>query len=126
MRGVKFLLKIPEGTLLCAQRKVPMAPFFGHLSWVSKKGERKTKKGLRSMFLHAGNNKNLRLKNIIGIFDMDTATVSQDTKKFLKGREKNGMTEALFEEVPKSFILTNDGKVYFSQISTHALISRVE
>ena len=83
-------------------------------------------KGLRSMFLHAGNNKNLRLKNIIGIFDMDTATVSQDTKKFLKGREKNGMTEALFEEVPKSFILTNHGKVYFSQISTSALIGRVE
>lgn len=78
------------------------------------------------MFLHAGNNKNLRLKNIIGIFDMDTATVSQDTKKFLKGREKSSMTEALFEEVPKSFILTSDGKVYFSQISTQALIGRVE
>ena len=86
----------------------------------------KKTKGLRSMFLHAGNNKNLRLKNIIGIFDMDTATVSHDTKKFLKGREKIGMTEALFEEVPKSFILTNDGKVYFSQISTQALIGRVE
>jgi hypothetical protein len=38
-RGVKFLLKIPEETLLCAQRKVSLAPFFGHLSWVSKKGE---------------------------------------------------------------------------------------
>ena len=78
------------------------------------------------MFLHAGNNKNLRLKNIIGIFDMDTATVSPDTKKFLKKREKDGMTEALFEEVSKSFVLTNDGKVYFSQISTQALIGRVE
>ena len=78
------------------------------------------------MFLHAGNNKNLRLKNIIGIFDMDTATVSPDTKKFLKKREKDGMTEALFEELPKSFVLTNDGKVYFSQISTQALIGRVE
>ena len=39
-RGVKFLLKIPEETLLCAQRKVSLAPFFGHLSWVSKKGEK--------------------------------------------------------------------------------------
>ncbi len=78
------------------------------------------------MFLHAGNNKNLRLKSIVGIFDMDTATVSHDTKDFLKNRDKNGMTEALFEEVPKSFILTDDGKVYFSQISTQALIGRVE
>ena len=41
MRGVKFLLKIPEETFLCAQRKVSLAPFFGHLSWVSKKGEEK-------------------------------------------------------------------------------------
>lgn len=77
------------------------------------------------MFLHAGNNKNLRLRKIIGIFDMDTATVSADTKSFLKKREKKGMTEALFEEVPKSFILTDDGKVYFSQISTQALIGRL-
>ena len=78
------------------------------------------------MYLHLGNDVTVNLKSIIGIFDMDTATVSQDTKKFLKGREINGMTEALFEEVPKSFILTNDGKVYFSQISTQALIGRVE
>ncbi len=78
------------------------------------------------MYLHAGNNKNLRLKEIIGIFDMDTATVSADTKDFLKKREKENMTEALFEEVPKSFILIDSGKVYFSQISTQALVGRVE
>lgn len=78
------------------------------------------------MFLHAGNNKNLRLKKMIGIFDMDTATVSQDTKNFLKHAEREGKTEALFEEVPKSFLLTDDGKVYFSQISTLSLVGRLE
>ncbi|MBE6622451.1 MAG: DUF370 domain-containing protein [Ruminococcaceae bacterium] len=78
------------------------------------------------MFLHAGNNKNLRLKKIIGIFDMDTATVSADTKNFLKRTDRLGVTEALFDEVPKSFLLTDDGKVYFSQISTHSLVGRVE
>jgi len=78
------------------------------------------------MFLHAGNNKNLRLKEIIGIFDMDTATVSPDTKEFLKRADRLGITEALFDEVPKSFLLTDDGKVYFSQISTQSLVGRVE
>lgn len=78
------------------------------------------------MFLHAGNNKNLRLKKIIGIFDMDTSTVSADTKSFLKRADRLGATEALFDEVPKSFLLTDDGKVYFSQISTQSLVGRVE
>lgn len=78
------------------------------------------------MFLHAGNNKNLRLKKIIGIFDMDTATVSADTKNFLKRADRLGVTEALFDEVPKSFLLTDDGKVYFSQISTQSLVGRIE
>lgn len=78
------------------------------------------------MFLHAGNHKNLRLKEIVGIFDMDTATVSPITKKFLQRADREGKTEALFEEVPKSFLLTEDGTVYFSQISTHSLSGRVE
>ncbi len=78
------------------------------------------------MFLHAGNNKNLRLKTIIGIFDMDTATVSPHTKAFLQRADREGRTEALFEEIPKSFLLTDDGKVYFSQISTQSLAGRVE
>lgn len=78
------------------------------------------------MFLHAGNHKNLRLKEIVGIFDMDTATVTSDTKAFLKKADKEKRTEALFEEVPKSFLLTEDGKIYFSQISTSSLIGRIE
>lgn len=77
------------------------------------------------MFLHAGNNKNLLIKEIIGIFDMDTSTVSAKTREFLKKADKEGITEALFEEVPKSFILT-DKKIYFSQISTTALNGRTE
>ena len=56
---------------------------------------------------------------------MDTSTVSADTKNFLKRAEKNKKTEALFEEVPKSFILTDDGKVYLTQISTHSLVGRI-
>ena len=40
------------------------------------------------MFLHVGNNKNIRVRNIIGIFDADNATISRETKKYLK-EDKN-------------------------------------
>lgn len=37
------------------------------------------------MFLHVGNNKNIRVRNIIGIFDADNATISRETKKIFEG-----------------------------------------
>jgi hypothetical protein len=44
----------------------------------------------------------------------------------LQKADREGRTEALFEEIPKSFLLTDDDKVYFSQISTQSLVGRVE
>ena len=81
------------------------------------------------MFLHVGNNKNLRKKNIIGIFDADTATVSTITRKFLSNAGRRGEVEAASEEIPKSFILYEKEKgfgICFSQISTTALLGRSE
>ena len=81
------------------------------------------------MFLHVGNHKNLRKKNIIGIFDADTATVSTTTRKFLSGASRRGEVEAASEEIPKSFVLyeKKDGfGICFSQISTAALLGRSE
>ena len=81
------------------------------------------------MFLHVGNNKNIRKKEIIGIFDADTATVSVTTRRFLAGSERRGEVETASEEIPKSFILykKNGGcGICFSQISTMALLGRSE
>ena len=81
------------------------------------------------MFLHVGNNKNLRKKDIIGIFDADTATVSTVTRKFLSGAERRGEVISASEEIPKSFILYKKGEklgICFSQISTAALLGRSE
>jgi hypothetical protein len=44
------------------------------------------------MYLHVGNNKNIREKSIIGIFDTDTSTVSTITRKFLSGAEKRALS----------------------------------
>ena len=45
------------------------------------------------MYLHAGNNKIIRTKSIIGIFDMDNATMGADTRAFLKATEKKEFLE---------------------------------
>jgi hypothetical protein len=83
------------------------------------------------MYLHAGNNKNIREKNIIGIFDIESSTVSDLTKKYLSEAEKRGEVEsAAGDELPKSFILYFDNnqefKVCLSQLSTASLDGRIE
>ena len=82
------------------------------------------------MYLHAGRNRVIRTKKIIGIFDMDTATVGTATKDFLRMTEQDGLTESASYDLPKSFILYEDEhirgvhKVCFSQISTGVLVNR--
>ena len=84
------------------------------------------------MYLHAGRNRVIRTKTIIGIFDTDKATVSGVTRDYLRGVERDGLTESASFEIPKSFILYDDDrvggvqKVCFSQISTGALVKRIE
>ena len=82
------------------------------------------------IYLHVGNKKNIREKNIIGIFDTDSATVSLVTRKYLSAMEKKGKVEAAKEEIPKSFVLysaeNGETKICFSQLSPSALLGRVE
>lgn len=81
------------------------------------------------MFLHAGNGKNIREKDIIGIFDADTATVSGVTRKFLLAAEKKKAVSAASDEVPKSFVLyREDGRdaICFSQLASASLLGRSE
>ena len=83
---------------------------------------------LGDMFLHVGNNKNIRESSIIGIFDMDNATVSSISRKFLSNAQKKGDVESAVEEIPKSFIVYDDGKktkVCFSQLSSASLCGRL-
>ncbi len=82
------------------------------------------------MFLHVGNNKTILLERVVGIFDMDNATLSAVTRKYLSSNEKAGLSEsASLDELPKSFILyiDSDGqyKICYSQLSSSALKGRV-
>ena len=76
------------------------------------------------MYIHLGNKKNIREKDIIGIFDMDNATMSKITQKFLNKAQKEGRLITTVDEIPKSLILTED-KVYMSQLAPKSLYGRL-
>ena len=79
------------------------------------------------MYVHAGNNRIIRTRSIVGIFDMDSATMTSATRNFLKIAEKEGRMITVKEDIPRSFIVTSDeDKVYISQISSTALAGRVD
>lgn len=82
------------------------------------------------MFLHVGNNKNIRMKDIVGIFDMDNATVSAVTRRYLTAKQRQMLVEsAAEEEIPKSFLVYREGdsmKICFSPLSSSALIGRMK
>jgi hypothetical protein len=79
------------------------------------------------MFLHIGNGKSVLKRNVIGIFDLDTSTVSKTGKDFINKKEKEGLVEYDDFDLPRSFVLVNeDGKykVKLSRISSQGLRMR--
>lgn len=82
------------------------------------------------MYVHAGNNRMIRTRDIVGIFDMDTATMEQTTRDYLRAAERGRRMVSVKEEIPKAFIVTrgrSDGSdtIYVSPISSGALLGRV-
>ena len=77
------------------------------------------------MYLHIGNGEIVVKEEIIGIFDMDTATVSAQTKKFLAKAEQKNEIRYSDSDIPKSFIIClekdHSQKILFSRISASAL-----
>jgi hypothetical protein len=81
------------------------------------------------MYLHVGSNKNIRQKNIIGIFDIDNSTISRTTRQYLAKAEIRGEVSAACEDLPRAFVLyqeDNKNKICFSQLSSMALLGRCE
>lgn len=79
------------------------------------------------MYIHLGGEYVIKEEEVIGIFDLDTSTVSKHTRKFLKIKEKEGKVINVSYELPKSFILAtkkSEEKVYISQISSLTLNKR--
>ena len=83
------------------------------------------------MFIQITKEKFISQKDIIGVFDLDTSTVSGVTKNFLSRAEKKNKTVGT-NTLPKSFVLgyenkdknskEKDFKIYFSANMTGHII----
>lgn len=79
------------------------------------------------MFLHIGGDVVIPMKNVIAIMDMESTTISKDTREFLKIAEEEGFIESISYDLPKSFIITETdkkSKIYLSPISSVTLQKR--
>ena len=81
------------------------------------------------IYLNVGSGKSIKEKDVIGIFDMDTSTVSPITRKLLSEADKQKRTETPSYEIPKSFVLyraeNGETRVCFSQFSSASLFGRM-
>ncbi len=79
------------------------------------------------MYIHLGVDSVVKEDDIIGIFDLDSTTISKHTRKFLEVAEKQKKVINVSFELPKSFVLSGtkkDTKVYISQLSSSTLYKR--
>lgn len=83
---------------------------------------------MKNKYLHLGKDTSIEIKNIIGIFDLDTSTVSKHTRDFLSKCEKENRVVNVSFELPKSYILYDfDGEysIYLSALNSATLIRRM-
>lgn len=79
------------------------------------------------MFLHLGENIVVPVKDVIGIFDIESTMYSSDTSQFLRMAEEDGFVERITKDKPKSFIIAEvdkKSKIYLSPISSTTLSKR--
>ncbi len=81
------------------------------------------------MYLHLGQETVVKTEDIIGIFDMDTSTVSKITRDYLSRAEKEKQVVTISYELPKTFVVLKKQKrkqktVYISQLSSATLQKR--
>ncbi|MBQ3817534.1 MAG: DUF370 domain-containing protein [Clostridia bacterium] len=82
------------------------------------------------MYIHLGQETVVPTSEIIGIFDLESTTISKRTRKFLEQSEKRNEVITVSYELPKSFVLCCDKnknkKLYISQLSSATLKKRLK
>ena len=79
------------------------------------------------MFIHLGNDRVIRADEIVAVFDMDNTTISKQSRNFLHHAQKVGEVIDICDDLPKSYIVTeNEGKirVYISSVSSKTILKR--
>ena len=65
-------------------------------------------------------------EKVVGIFDLDNTTTNKFTNDFLNNLQKENKITYLVSDIPKSFVLMNDGSVYVVELSSQILKKRFE
>lgn len=80
------------------------------------------------MYLHLGQDTVIRSDEIVGIFDLETSTISKITRTYLANCQKKDVVRTVSSDLPKSFVLCckpgEQERVYLSQISSTTLLKR--
>jgi len=80
------------------------------------------------MYLYLGGGRSIDAAELIGIFDMDSATIGQPTRAFLAAAQREGrISEALDPgDIPRAFTVTADGAVTLTETSAGQLSYRLK
>ena len=81
------------------------------------------------LYLNIGSDVLIDPRKIIGVFDLDTATVSGVTRRFINEKQKKGRVEYTDTDLPRSFVVVEKGgecEIKLSRISTVGLKMRAE
>ncbi len=79
------------------------------------------------MYVHLGGDTVILQKDIVAIFDLELTSISKITREFLHVAEEEGFVVNVSDDLPKSYIVTqndNESKVYISPISAATLLKR--
>ena len=80
------------------------------------------------MYIHLGRDYVLNDRDVIGIFNLETTTISPRGREFLNYAQKNGAVVSLSEERPQIYVLAAApvDSVYLSELSSTAMKKRTE
>ena len=80
------------------------------------------------MYIHLGRDYVLNDRDVIGIFNLETTTVSPRGREFLNNAQKKGAVVSLSEYLPQCYVLADApvDTVYLSELSSAAMKRRTE
>ena len=81
------------------------------------------------MYIHLGNETLIKTDEIIGIFDLDSTTISKRSRSFLARAEKKGEVITVSYDLPKSFVLTSEygfNRVHLTALNSATLEKRLK
>ena len=62
------------------------------------------------MYIHLGRDYVLNDRDIIGIFNLETTTITPRGREFLNYAQKNGAVVSLSDELPQSYVLADGAR----------------